>query len=116
MTIACAKNVKELLEETLCVFDKSINDHEFLEIDGVEDLEKGLLKIINHKLQCAFEMEIGTLVSTPIDTIIEVLETGIFQHLQGITRIVGYFSRIHNWNESKIGELNNRHEGNYAVV
>jgi ribonucleoside-triphosphate reductase len=32
-----------------------------------------------------------------------------------ITRIVGYYSRIENWNKSKIGELADRHRGNYAV-
>jgi len=33
----------------------------------------------------------------------------------GITRIVGYFSRINNWNKSKLGELRDRHRGEYAV-
>jgi ribonucleoside-triphosphate reductase len=33
----------------------------------------------------------------------------------GITRIVGYFSRLTNWNKSKLGELQDRHQGNYAV-
>ena len=34
----------------------------------------------------------------------------------GVTRIVGYFSRISNWNKSKLGELKDRHRGNYAVA
>jgi ribonucleoside-triphosphate reductase (formate) len=34
----------------------------------------------------------------------------------GVTRIVGYYSRISNWNKSKIGELADRHKGDYAVV
>ncbi|MBM4030847.1 MAG: anaerobic ribonucleoside-triphosphate reductase [Planctomycetes bacterium] len=33
----------------------------------------------------------------------------------GLTRIVGYFSRITNWNKSKIGELRDRHAGRYAL-
>lgn len=33
----------------------------------------------------------------------------------GITRIVGYFSRISNWNKSKLGELSDRHKGNYSL-
>ncbi len=33
----------------------------------------------------------------------------------GITRIVGYFSRISNWNKSKLGELDDRHKGNYSL-
>jgi ribonucleoside-triphosphate reductase len=34
----------------------------------------------------------------------------------GVTRIVGYFSRVDNWNKSKLGELADRQKGNYAVV
>jgi ribonucleoside-triphosphate reductase len=34
----------------------------------------------------------------------------------GLTRIVGYFSRIKNWNKSKLGELRDRRNGNYHVV
>ena len=33
----------------------------------------------------------------------------------GVTRIVGYYSRITNWNQSKIGELKDRHKGNYSL-
>ena len=33
----------------------------------------------------------------------------------GVTRIVGYFSRISNWNRSKLGELRDRRRGDYAV-
>ena len=32
-----------------------------------------------------------------------------------ITRIVGYFSRISNWNKSKLGELKDRQKGRYKV-
>ena len=28
--------------------------------------------------------------------------------LHGVTRIVGYYSRTHNWNKSKVGELRDR--------
>ncbi|GAB61669.1 MAG: anaerobic ribonucleoside-triphosphate reductase [Candidatus Jettenia sp.] len=37
------------------------------------------------------------------------------RNVYGISRIVGYFSRINNWNKSKIGELADRHKGNYQV-
>jgi ribonucleoside-triphosphate reductase len=37
------------------------------------------------------------------------------ENVYGITRIVGYFSRITNWNKSKLGELKDRHRGNYSV-
>jgi ribonucleoside-triphosphate reductase len=35
--------------------------------------------------------------------------------VHGLTRIVGYFSRVDNWNKSKKGELKDRHAGNYSV-
>jgi len=34
----------------------------------------------------------------------------------GITRIVGYYSRINNWNKSKLGELKDRRRGLYTVA
>ncbi|OHC02437.1 MAG: hypothetical protein A2Z57_10680, partial [Planctomycetes bacterium RIFCSPHIGHO2_12_39_6] len=37
------------------------------------------------------------------------------RNVYGITRIVGYYSRINNWNKSKIGELADRHKGNYSL-
>lgn len=36
--------------------------------------------------------------------------------LQHMTRVVGYYSRIENWNKSKIGELKDRHKGDYSVA
>lgn len=38
------------------------------------------------------------------------------QVLQHMTRVVGYFSRVENWNKSKIGELNDRQKGQYALA
>jgi len=34
----------------------------------------------------------------------------------GITRIVGYYSKINNWNKNKIGELKDRKSGIYQVM
>ena len=34
---------------------------------------------------------------------------------EGVTRIVGYYSRVQNWNKSKIGELRDRQEGHYGT-
>ncbi len=35
--------------------------------------------------------------------------------LNGITRIVGYYSRTNNWNKSKVGELRDRAKGQYGT-
>ncbi|MDD5686619.1 MAG: anaerobic ribonucleoside-triphosphate reductase [Elusimicrobia bacterium] len=37
------------------------------------------------------------------------------KNVEHITRIVGYFSRIENWNKSKLGELRDRHNGDYRI-
>ena len=37
------------------------------------------------------------------------------EDVYGVTRIVGYYSKITNWNKNKIGELKDRHSGNYKV-
>ena len=36
-------------------------------------------------------------------------------NLKHITRVVGYFSRIENWNPSKVGEHKARRRGHYGV-
>jgi len=38
------------------------------------------------------------------------------ENVYGMTRIVGYFSRIANWNKSKLGELKDREKGDYGVT
>lgn len=37
------------------------------------------------------------------------------ENVYGITRIVGYYSRVNNWNPSKTGELKDRQRGDYLV-
>ena len=32
-----------------------------------------------------------------------------------VTRIVGYYSQLQNWNRSKLAELRDRHKGDYSV-
>lgn len=36
-------------------------------------------------------------------------------NVYGISRVVGYFSRIENWNKSKKGEFVDRQKGNYDL-
>jgi len=38
------------------------------------------------------------------------------EEVYGMSRIVGYFSRIANWNKSKLGELKDREAGDYSVT
>lgn len=97
---------------------KNILEIDGLSIDGEpckEVTDQSRIKILNHKTQEAVEVEINTIITTPLEFLIPALITGECIKLMGVTRIVGYYSRITNWNKSKIGELRDRHKGNYGV-
>jgi len=49
------------------------------------------------------------------DKLVEACPACESTDVYGITRIVGYFSRINNWNRSKLGELRDRHRGDYSL-
>ena len=53
----------------------------------------------------------------PADVLEDILtlrqEPNVLYH---ITRVCGYYSKTENWNQSKLGELVDRHAGNYAVT
>ena len=55
-------------------------------------------------------------LTAPIDQQIAVLkgkrEPMVLDHF---TRIVGYFSKVKNWNQGKIGELRDRQRGDYSI-
>ena len=63
-------------------------------------------------------------VFLPVNIVLEVDASRILEVLNGdkkqipmhgVTRIVGYYSRVHNWNKSKIGELRDRQNGEYGT-
>ncbi len=67
----------------------------------------------------------GTSFALPVETILsrewdelEAVLTGRRQArvLTHLTRIVGYFSQVHNWNRSKHAELRDRQSGSYVVA
>ncbi|MBN1923878.1 MAG: hypothetical protein JW791_03915 [Nanoarchaeota archaeon] len=37
------------------------------------------------------------------------------KNVYGISRVVGYFSKINDWNKSKSAEFKDRQKGNYKV-
>lgn len=117
------EKIRKHLECKLTAFDTAIAGAAELEIDGVslngvacdEITQESKIKVLNHQMKDAYEVAVDTIVRTPLKDIILALKTGELIRLQGVTRIVGYYSRISNWNKSKIGELHDRHKGNYAV-
>jgi len=38
------------------------------------------------------------------------------RNISHMSRVVGYFSKVQNWNPSKHGELKDRHGGDYTVA
>ena len=75
-------------------------------------------KVDNDTLKASYLVPISVVIKTPVRHLILALESGTFERLQGVTRIVGYYSRVHNWNKSKIGELRDRQAGkeHYAKI
>lgn len=103
--------VKNEIEKKIELFADMCALSGIVEIDGVT--ENGNIKVLNHSSQQAYEVEIDTIIKTPIKDLMLALETGVFVRVYGVSRIVGYFSRISNWNASKISELRDRRQGNY---
>lgn len=108
----------------LTAFDAAVKASKLLEIDGVaiddgtacdEVTQESKVKVLNSHNEAAYLVSVDAIVRQPLQDLILALETGLFMRLHGVTRIVGYFSRINNWNKSKIGELHDRHSGDYAV-
>lgn len=59
-----------------------------------------------------------------VDAIIAYTEEELFGYMHGkldprplhhMTRIVGYYSELRNWNKSKLAELADRQKGDYGV-
>lgn len=75
-------------------------------------------KVDNDTLKTSYLVPVKVILKTPLRHLILSLESGTFERLQGVTRIVGYYSRVSNWNKSKIGELRDRQAGreHYANI
>lgn len=123
LTIEQDRIVKHIMCK-LTAFDAAVKASKLLEIDGVaidegqacdETTKESQIKVLNSHNEAAYLVSVDAIVRQPLQDLILALETGLFMRLHGVTRIVGYFSRINNWNKSKIGELHDRHSGDYAV-
>ena len=132
------RSIKEKLEE----FDRLVTDSRILAIKtyipSVEECseererialldpklslmlrpEDSGFKVDNDTLKASYLVPISIIMETPVRHLILALESGTFERLQGVTRIVGYYSRVSNWNKSKIGELKDRQAGkeHYANI
>src|SRR5574344_73455 len=84
------------------------------EFEVLRETEKTFV-VFNKKTEKKYEIKKDVLEHADWENLSSVLEGREPVILDGITRIVGYFSKTSNWNKSKIGELHDRREGNYKV-
>lgn len=111
-------DVRAALERKLEAFEAAISRYGHLEIDGDvpgDTPETHYIKVVNHETKDADQISLAALMSQDVADIAEALATGVTVKVWGVTRIVGYYSRVTNWNKSKVSELHDRHKGNYGV-
>jgi hypothetical protein len=98
-------------------FDK-VEAHPELEGAGIEEGQDGTSAVLVRHLttDSKFRVEISTVLDQPWETLEAVLtekrESRVLSHM---TRVVGYFSKVENWNRSKVGELKGRQRGDYSL-
>ncbi len=109
-------------EAKILAFDNSIEGSEQFKIKGVNEEMNCFVIVDTTKPEDGtygkyIEVPISEVVEKPLDQLMDVLELKRKDIvLEGVTRIVGYYSRTHNWNKSKVGELRDRAQRNYNLT
>lgn len=80
---------------------------DYSKAEGIEGayVEVAISEIVNKVTEYDKAMEFVSVIENKRASIV----------LNGITRIVGYYSRVNNWNKSKVGELRDRAKGDYGT-
>ncbi len=119
----------ENIEKSLTIFVEAIELSSDLEIIGTAypSNDEEVFVIRDYSKTEGID---GAYVEVPIDEIVQKVTDAdraqdfinVIQNdrksivLHGITRIVGYYSRVNNWNKSKVGELRDRAQRNYGLT
>lgn len=120
--------VAEKIEKSLTLFVEAVELSSDLEVIGTALPSKGEVFVIRDYSKT--EGIEGAYVEVSIDEIVRKVTdsdkaqefVSVIQNdrapivLNGITRIVGYYSRVNNWNKSKVGELRDRANGSYGLT
>jgi hypothetical protein len=121
-------SITESVEKSLTIFVEAVELSSDLEIIGTAFPDNEEVFVIRDYSKT--EGIEGAYVEVSIDEIVKkVTDTDKAQEfisvvqndrkpivLHGITRIVGYYSRVNNWNKSKVGELRDRAQRNYGLT
>jgi len=99
--------------------------HQMLELlDGQPAIEKVGIVMEGNPAVVVKHVPTGLVTQIPICMLEKIDEQTMLAILTGerepqalrfMSRIVGYMSHLDAWNASKIGELRDRHKGNYSV-
>jgi len=96
-------------------FRTLVDNHEDLRLISVE-IDTGTVSVEHLPTGLGTKLDRDAILGFTWDVLLPVLtidrEPDSLQHM---TRVVGYYSRVNNWNKSKQGELKDRQSGNYAV-
>lgn len=100
--------------ELIEFFDSVEASDEFAGI-GIDKTDKGVGIIVEYKpTNVSMRLPAEAIKKADWAMLSDVIsgkrEPAVLQHM---TRVVGYYSRIENWNISKLGELQDRQAGNY---
>jgi len=93
-------------------FLTKVEGTEYLEV--LKENEQAFI-VLNRNTSKKYEVRKDSLIASDWENVNSVFCGREPIILDGITRIVGYFSKISNWNKSKLGELKDRRQGNYRV-
>ena len=100
-------------------FYDRVNDHPRLDIIDIVKGNKPLddyFIVKDNQGEGKFKVMAVAVAQNEWDVLEDIL-TGQRQPLvlEHMTRIVGYYSKVKNWNRSKLGELRDRQAGNYSI-
>jgi hypothetical protein len=89
-----------------------VNETEGIEGLGVTE-DAFIIKNIN---EVKFSIPVNTVKESSWNDLIDVIQErrdpSVLRH---VSRVVGYFSSLNNWNKSKLAENQSRHRGSYQL-
>ncbi len=99
-------------------FDK-VEAHPDLEGVGIEECESGgksAVYVRHVPTDSKYRVDLAAIGGQNWEALQSVFlgkrEPKVLSHM---TRVVGYFSKVENWNRSKVGELKGRQRGDYSL-
>ena len=104
---------EKVVLDKLNSFVEKVEDSKRFEIAGTDKDEEVIVLSDTTKREGIYgryiEIGVKEILTAPLKDIWDVIANNRKKLVcHGVTRIVGYYSRTHNWNKSKVGELRDR--------